>query len=378
MCYDNGGIIDDLLIYRYNDYYMLVVNAANIEKDFNWLNEHLLDYVTLENHSDEISLIALQGPKSREILSNISESEITDLPFYYFIEGKVAGCDVTIARTGYTGELGFEIYGKNEDIPKVWDTLFNIGKPMGLVPAGLAARDTLRLEMKFCLYGNDIDKTTHPYEAGLGWITKVDKGDFIGRNAIIDRKANMTRRLVCVEMLDKAIPRHNYDIYINDEKIGYFTSGGQSPSLQKGIGLAYINRPHIKSGTEIEIEIRGKRKKAVIVKPPFYKDGTFDTNFIINPDGTFRGTPATGQLLFDNGIGGGSSCSLCHGTDGLTEVVAGFTAFPGFLSNDNPQEFAHKVFFGHPGSAMVITYDFGATLQNVADLSAWCQILPQN
>ncbi len=274
MCYDDGGIIDDLLIYRYNDYYMLVVNAANIEKDFNWLNEHLIDDVTLEDNSDEISLIALQGPKSREILTNISESDISDLLFYYFIEGKVASCDVTIARTGYTGELGFEIYGNNDDIPKVWDALFNIGKPMGLVPVGLAARDTLRLEMKFCLYGNDIDKTTHPYEAGLGWITKVDKGDFIGRESIIDRKANMTRRLVCIEMLDRAIPRQDYDIYINNEKIGYFTSGGQSPSLQKGIGLAYINRPYTKSGTEIEVEIRGKRKKAVIIKPPFYKYGT--------------------------------------------------------------------------------------------------------
>jgi aminomethyltransferase len=274
MCYDNGGIIDDLLIYRYHDYYMLVVNAANIEKDFNWLNEHLLDDVTLENRSNDISLIALQGPKSREILSQISESNINDLPFYYFIEGRIAGCDVTIARTGYTGELGFEIYGKNEDIPKVWDAIFNIGKLIGLVPTGLAARDTLRLEMKFCLYGNDIDKNTHPYEAGLGWITKVDKGDFIGREAIIDRKENMSRRLICVEMLDKAIPRQGYKIFIDAEKIGYFTSGGQSPSLQKGIGLAYINRPHTKSGTEIEVEIRDKRKKAVIVKPPFYKNGT--------------------------------------------------------------------------------------------------------
>lgn len=274
MCYDDGGIIDDLLIYRYNDYYMLVVNAANIEKDFNWLNEHLIDDVILANNSDDISLIALQGPKSRDILSSISESDITDLPFYYFKKGKVAGCDVTIARTGYTGELGFEIYGNNDDIPKVWDALFNIGKPMGLVPVGLAARDTLRLEMKFCLYGNDIDKTTHPYEAGLGWITKIDKGEFIGRESIIDRKANMTRRLVCVEMIDKAIARQGYELYIDDEKIGYFTSGGQSPSLQKGIGLAYINRPHTKSGTEIEVEIRGKRKKAIIVKPPFYKDGT--------------------------------------------------------------------------------------------------------
>ncbi len=274
MCYEDGGIIDDLLIYRYNDYYMLVVNASNIDKDFNWLNKHLLDDVTIENRSDEIGLIALQGPKSREILTKISESDISGLPFYYFLEGKVAGCDVTIARTGYTGELGFEIYGKNKDIPKVWDALFNIGKPMGLVPSGLVARDTLRLEMKFCLYANDIDKTTHPYEAGLGWITKVEKGDFIGRDAIIDRKEKMTRRLVCVEMLDKAIPRQGYEIFIGAEKIGYFTSGGQSPSLQKGIGLAYINSPHTKSGTEIEVEIRGTRKKAVIVKPPFYKDGT--------------------------------------------------------------------------------------------------------
>ena len=274
MCYDDGGIIDDLLIYRYNDYYMLVVNAANIEKDFNWLNGQLLDDVILENHSADISLIAVQGPQSRNILSKILESNISDLPFYYFLEGKVAGCDVTIARTGYTGELGFEIYGNNEDIPSVWDALFSIGKPMGLVPTGLAARDTLRLEMKFCLYGNDIDKTTHPYEAGLGWITKIDKGNFIGRESIIDRKENMARRLVCIEMLDKAIPRQGYEIYIDAEKIGYFTSGGQSPSLQKGIGLAYINRPHTKSGTEIEVEIRGKRKKAVIVKPPFYKEGT--------------------------------------------------------------------------------------------------------
>lgn len=274
MCYDDGGIVDDLLIYRYNEYYMLVVNASNIEKDFNWLNEYLFDDVTLENRSDEISLIAVQGPKSREILLKISESDISELPFYHFIKGKVAGCAVTIARTGYTGELGYEIYGANDIMPKIWDELFKIGKPMGLVPVGLAARDTLRLEMKFCLYGNDIDETIHPYEAGLGWITKVDKGDFIGREAIVDRKANMSRRLVCVEMIDRAIPRQGYEIFIDDEKSGYFTSGGQSPSLQKGIGLAYIKRPYTKSGTEIEVEIRGKRKRAIIIKPPFYKDGT--------------------------------------------------------------------------------------------------------
>lgn len=274
MCYDDGGIVDDLLIYRYSDCYMLVVNASNIEKDFNWLNEYLFDDVTLENRSAEISLIAVQGPKSREILLKISESDISELPFYHFIKGKVAGCAVTIARTGYTGELGYEIYGANDLMPKIWDELFKIGKPMGLVSVGLAARDTLRLEMKFCLYGNDIDETTHPYEAGLGWITKIDKGEFIGREAIVDRKANMSRRLVCVEMIDRAIPRQGYEIFIDDEKSGYFTSGGQSPSLQKGIGLAYIKRPYTKSGTEIEVEIRGKRKRAIIIKPPFYKDGT--------------------------------------------------------------------------------------------------------
>ncbi len=274
MCYDDGGIIDDMLIYRYSDFYMLVVNAANIKKDLNWLDKHLFGEVTLKNRSDEISLIALQGPKSHEILLKVSESNINGLPFYHFREGEVAGCDVTIARTGYTGELGFEIYGTNEDIPKVWDALFDVDKPIGLAPVGLAARDSLRLEMKFCLYGNDIDKTTHPYEAGLGWITKVDKDNFIGREAILERKENMTRRLVCIEMVDKAVPRQGYEIFFNDEKIGYFTSGGQSPSLQKGIGLAYINRSHTKSGIEIEVEIRGKRKRAVIVKPPFYKDGT--------------------------------------------------------------------------------------------------------
>lgn len=274
MCYDDGGIVDDLLIYRYSDCYMLVVNASNIEKDFNWLNEYLFDDVTLENRSAEISLIAVQGPKSREILLKISESDISELPFYHFIKGKVAGCAVTIARTGYTGELGYEIYGANDLMPKIWDELFKIGKPMGLVSVGLAARDTLRLEMKFCLYGNDIDETTHPYEAGLGWITKIDKGKFIGREAIMERKGNMTRRLVCVEMIDRAIPRQGYEIFIDDEKSGYFTSGGQSPSLQKGIGLAYIKRPYTKSGTEIEVEIRGKRKRAIIIKPPFYKDGT--------------------------------------------------------------------------------------------------------
>jgi len=274
MCYEDGGIVDDLLIYRYADHYLLVVNAANIQKDFDWLNKHLIVDVDIKNVSDEISLIALQGPNSIKIISKVSESDIYELPYYHFVEGKIANYDVIIARTGYTGELGFEIYGANDDMPHVWDAIFDIGKSYELVPAGLAARDTLRLEMKYCLYGNDIDETTHPYEAGLGWITKLEKGKFIGCEAILKRKENMSRKLVCVEMIDKAIPRKGYKIFKNGEKIGYFTSAGQSPSLQKGIGLAYINQPFTKSGTGIDIDVRGKFKRAIIVKPPFYKDGT--------------------------------------------------------------------------------------------------------
>jgi len=273
MCYDDGGIVDDLLIYKYDDHYMLVVNAANIEKDWQWMNKHLFDGAELVDNSDDISLIALQGPKSKELLSTIAP-KMADLAYYSFTELSYKGKNITVGRTGYTGEFGYEIYADNDIIPTIWDDLFKIGVDFDLKPAGLAARDTLRLELKYCLYGNDIDKTTHPYEAGLGWITKVDKGDFVGKKAILDRKETMNRRLVCVEMIEKAIPRQGYEIYIEEDKIGQFTSGGQSPSLGKGIGLAYINRPHTKSGTEIEVDIRGKRKKAVVVKPPFYKNGT--------------------------------------------------------------------------------------------------------
>ena len=273
MCYEDGGIVDDLLIYKYSDHYMLVVNAANIEKDWNWLQEHLIDEAEMVNKSDEISLIALQGPKSKELLS-ILAPEITELTYYTFSELEYKGHNITIGRTGYTGELGYEIYADNNIIPIIWDDLFANGTYFNLKPSGLAARDTLRLELKYCLYGNDIDNTTHPYEAGLGWITKIDKGDFIGKQSIIDRKEKMDRRLVCIEMLDRAIPRHGYEIFINGEKVGYFTSGGQSPSLEKGIGLAYVNRLYTKSGIELDVDIRGKMKKAIIVKPPFYKSGT--------------------------------------------------------------------------------------------------------
>ena len=238
------------------------------------MSDQLIDGVTIENRSAEISLIALQGPRSRDILRELTDMTVDDIPFYHFLEGQVADKAVTIARTGYTGELGFELYANNEDITIVWDRLMEAGAQYDLLPVGLGARDTLRLEMKFCLYGNDIDKTTNPIEAGLGWITKLGKSDFIGKLAIIAHKENLRRRLVCIEMQERAVPRSGYKLYRGEEEIGIMTSGTHSPSLNTGIGLAYLNRGFTKSGTEIDVDVRGKLKKAIVVKPPFYKDGT--------------------------------------------------------------------------------------------------------
>jgi len=274
MCNDDGGIIDDLLIYRYEEYFMLVVNAANIESDFQWLKKNLIVGVVLNDISEKIGLVALQGPDSKEILAKIFKNEFKDIPYYHFIETKIANLDVSLARTGYTGELGYEMYADSDDIGTIWDLIMEAGSDFNIVPAGLGCRDTLRLEMKYCLYGNDIGLDTNPAEAGLGWITRIDKGDFIGKKAIVDAKANISRRLVCIEMLDRAIPRKGYSVKIGDALVGVVTSGTQSPSLKKGIGLAFIDIPYHKSGTEIFIEIRGSMKKALIVKQPFYKNGT--------------------------------------------------------------------------------------------------------
>ena len=274
MCYDDGGIVDDLLIYKQDDHFIVVVNAANIEKDFLWLESHLIPEVELRDISDTIELIALQGPKSREILQKLTSFDLDTLLFYHFVNTKVGDKQVTLARTGYTGELGYEIYADPKDIPMIWDEIMTAGKESDICPAGLGARDTLRLEMKYCLYGNDIDETTHPYEAGLGWVTKPEKGNFIGKDAILKRKETMNRRLVCFEMMERAIPRKGHPIFVDNNEVGFVTSGTHSPSLNKGIGLGYINRPYTKSGTNIAIRVRGKDKSAIIVKPPFYKKGT--------------------------------------------------------------------------------------------------------
>jgi len=274
MCFKNGGIVDDLLIYKKENVFMLVVNAANLENDLEWLKSHQEGDVKIEDISDKIGLIAVQGPRSRAILQTLTDTTLSNIQFYHFSEGRVSGKEAMIARTGYTGELGFEIYSSANEIGEIWDAIMDAGTDKGLEPAGLGCRDTLRMEMKFALYGNDIDETTNPIEAGLGWITKLGKADFIGKDALLEAKANVTRRLVCLEMTERAIPRNGCPILMNDEIVGTITSGTMSPSLEKGIGIGYVNVPFHKSGTELIVDIRGKMKSAIVVKPPFYKNGS--------------------------------------------------------------------------------------------------------
>jgi aminomethyltransferase len=218
-------------------------------------------------------LIAVQGPKSVELLHGITDNNLSELKFYHFIETNVAGCPVVLSRTGYTGELGFEIYGNNESILEIWDKLFGT-QEMQVLPIGLGARDTLRMEMKYALYGTDINKATTPLEAGLRRITKFDKGAFIGRELLMDENVDHKKRLVCFEMMERAVPRKNYVIFSNREQIGRVTSGTQSPPLRKGIGLGYVKDGYTNPGTKIDIDIRGRKKSATIMKPPLYKQGT--------------------------------------------------------------------------------------------------------
>ncbi|NIP42976.1 MAG: glycine cleavage system aminomethyltransferase GcvT [candidate division Zixibacteria bacterium] len=275
MCYPTGGIVDDLLIYNRGDHYLMVVNAACLEKDFEWLKDHLEGAVKLENLSDQTGLLAIQGPNAEKVLSNMTDYNLSELAFYWSDETEIAGEKVLFSRTGYTGEDGFEIYHRPEIADKLWEAALDAGKELEIEPIGLGARDSLRMEMKYMLYGNDIDSTTNPVEAGLSWIVKLDKGDFIGKDAIAEVKENKPdRKLICFELENKGIPRHGYNIYSEGNDVGYVSSGTYSPVLEKGIGLGYVPRNRSKSGREIEIEIRGKRLPATIVKPPFYKDGS--------------------------------------------------------------------------------------------------------
>lgn len=277
MCYPDGGIVDDLLVYRFlEENILLVVNGACVAKDWEWVTGHAPNELDLTNSSDETTLIAVQGPLAEEVIRSVTEIPLGPIGFYEFATGRIAGVDnLLLSRTGYTGEDGFEIYTPNPHAETVWRALWPKTTELGGKPIGLGARDTLRLEMKYCLYGNDIDKTTNPYEAGLGWTVKLDKGDFIGREALVGVKEQKPkRRLICFEMLDRGIARQHAVCFADGEQIGEVTSGTMSPSLDRAIGLAYLSSSHRKLGTGFEIFIRGKHRRAVVVKPPFYKEGT--------------------------------------------------------------------------------------------------------
>ncbi|SFG64540.1 glycine cleavage system aminomethyltransferase GcvT [Pedobacter insulae] len=269
-----GGIVDDLLVYRIDEKtYMLVVNASNIEKDWNWIQQFNTAEVEMHNISDQTSLLAIQGPKAADALQSLTDIDLASMEYYSFKKGVFAGVDnVIVSATGYTGAGGFEIYFENKYADQIWNAIFEAGKSYGIKPIGLGARDTLRLEMGFCLYGNDIDDQTSPIEAGLGWITKFTK-NFTNSEALLAQKeAGVKNKLVGFEMIDRGIPRHDYPIV--DEQgnsIGRVTSGTQSPSLQKAIGMGYVNKEFAKEGTEIFIEIRNNKIKAKVVKFPFFK-----------------------------------------------------------------------------------------------------------
>jgi aminomethyltransferase len=275
MCYPDGGIVDDLLVYRISEKeFMLVVNASNKDKDFAWMKENNIFNVEIADESDQYSLLAVQGPNSKQVLEKICDRPL-GIEYYHFFKANVAGVDMIVSRTGYTGELGFELYFKGDEsvAEKVWYAIFEKGKEFDVQPVGLGARDSLRLEMGFCLYGNDIDKTTNPLEAGLGWITKLKKPSFIAKDVLLKvKEEGLKRKLVPLISEEKSFPRHGYDLSVNGKKIGQITSGTVSPVLDKAIALGYVDAGHSKEGNQINFVIRGKEIPAVITKLPFVKN----------------------------------------------------------------------------------------------------------
>ncbi|MCR4766059.1 MAG: glycine cleavage system aminomethyltransferase GcvT [Bacteroidaceae bacterium] len=277
-CFPNeqGGIVDDLIVYFYEpEKYLLVVNAANIEKDWNWCVSHNTLGAELQNSSDNTAQLAIQGPKALATLQKLTSIDLSAIPYYHFTHGEFAGVkDVIISNTGYTGAGGFEIYFYPEDAEQIWQAVFEAGAEFGIIPIGLGARDTLRLEMGFCLYGNDLSDTTSPIEAGLGWITKFVDGKNFTNRAELERqkKEGVSRKLVGFEMVDRGIPREHYKLLNTEgEEIGEVTSGTMSPTRKIGIGLGYVKTAYSKTGTEILIDLRGRKLKAVVQKPPFRK-----------------------------------------------------------------------------------------------------------
>lgn len=270
----DGGIVDDLIVYKFNDEkYMLVVNASNIDKDWNWIASHNDMQAEMRNISDDYSLLAIQGPKAIEAMQSLTTVNLAEIKFYHFEVAAFAGVEnVIISATGYTGSGGFEIYCKNTEVEQIWKKVFEAGASFGIKPIGLAARDTLRLEMGFCLYGNDINDTTSPFEAGLGWITKFTKDFINSENLKKQKEAGIARKLVGFELIERGIPRHDYEIVDQDgNNIGIVTSGTMAPSVGKGIGMGYVQTAFSAVETPIYILIRNNKVAAKVVKTPFYK-----------------------------------------------------------------------------------------------------------
>ncbi len=278
MCYPDGGIVDDLIVYRIaREEYLVVVNASNIEKDWSWVTSHSKTFnVNLVNESHDTTLVAIQGPLSQKVAQKLTDEDLDSIGYYHHVTGEFAGRKALIARTGYTGEDGFEIYCPSADGPAIWDAVMEAGKEFGIVPIGLGARDTLRLEVGYPLYGNDIDHSITPIEARLGWVVKLktDK-DFIGREVISRQKEEKPARiLVGLEVMEKGFPRHGAELFSGDRKVGIVTSGSIAPALGIGVCLGIVEKGYHKRGTDLEAEVRGRRLPVRVVKIPFYKDGS--------------------------------------------------------------------------------------------------------
>jgi aminomethyltransferase len=272
---EDGTLLDDLIVYRFPEHILLVVNASNRERDFAWIQRYAPEFeVEVRDRSDEIALLALQGPRAEAILARLTDHDLASIRYYHFAQGRVDGREAVISRTGYTGEDGFELYLDAADAAPLWRRLLEVGADEGLVPAGLGARDSLRLEMGYALYGNDMDERRTPLEAGLGWVVKLDKGDFVGRDALQRQKQEGVRtRLAGFRLKERGFPRPGYEIRVGGEPAGQVTSGVASPSLGEGIGMAYLPAD-AKAGTEIEVVIRDRPVPAEVTRPPFYKNGT--------------------------------------------------------------------------------------------------------
>jgi len=276
MCRPAGGAIDDCIVYRFADRWMIVVNASNRDKDRDWILSHARGRdVEVRDVSDDIALLALQGPAASALLARLTKTDLEAIRYYHFAEGAVDGVRAVISRTGYTGEDGFELYVGAGDAVALWRSLLDAGRSSGLIPVGLGARDSLRLEMGYALYGNDIDESRTPLEAGLGWVTRLDKGDFVGRDALVRQKeAGVRERLAGFVLRERGFPRHGYVVRWNGEAAGVVTSGLHAPSLEAGIGMAYIPAPAAKPGTLLEVMIRDRPCPAEVVQPPFYPHGS--------------------------------------------------------------------------------------------------------